>query len=563
VRDDDPHGVPILHPGGTRACVGTRILARVQETTTETAPATVPVAATRAGLPRRVRLTFLVALVAFVGIGAGWALALPVNGTYDESEHIVRAYGVASGQIYATKGTQRVPASLLPGSVQCTWQRRLPASCQRPASADHHRVATRTGAAGYSPVYYLPVGLPMLVSPGYRGIVAGRLVSALLSGVLLAAAAAIAVWLGNRLLVCGLVLAATPMAMNLAGSINPNGLEIAAGVLLWCALLALLRPTATAPAGPDPGGGDGVPRVPAPRGPVRSPGTGGEPGTRALVLLAAVAAVLLMTVRHMGPVLLGMVLLTAAMLARPGRVRTLLRRRDVRVAGGVLVACGVLAVVWFLTSGVTDITPVPSRAHQYSLGHVLLLIMVMRVPFYLQQMVGQFSYGEAPIPSWAVIGWYVAVAALAVPALLVARRRYRVAMLGLLAACLAVLVVLEVEFIHTAGWVAHARYVMPAGVGVVLGACFVRRWQAALGPAAIGRLTGLALIVALLVHVWSLIAVMTRFQVGLGVPPDPLRGSWLPLGGRPLLALGALLVGLVALAALAWPAIRSPAAPPG
>src|SRR5262245_45449700 len=276
----------ILPRGDAARHAAHRILSGVQETLTGPAPATRPISPTRTGADQRVRLAFLVALVAFFGLGAGWALAMPVNGTYDESEHIVRAYGVASGQVYAHDGTQRVPASLLPGDVQCQWQRRLPASCQLPPPPDRGRVPVPTGAAAYSPIYYLPVGVPMLLSPGYGGIIAGRLVSALLCALLLAAAVAIAVRLGNRLLIGGLVLVATPMAMDLAGSINPNGLEIAAGVLLWCALLALVRPPA-----PDPPGAE-------------------RPGTGRLVLLAGAAAALLMTVRHLGPLLLGLVLVS-------------------------------------------------------------------------------------------------------------------------------------------------------------------------------------------------------------------------------------------------------------
>jgi hypothetical protein len=274
-------------------------------------------------------------------------------------------------------------------------------------------------------------------------------------------------------------------------------------------------------------------------------------------VLAGVAGVLLMTVRHLGPLLLGLVLVAAALLARPGRVRALLRRRDVRWTAAALVASGLLAAVWFLTAGLSDVTPVPGRAHPYGTLTTARLIVAVRVPFYLQQIVGQFSYGETTIPAWTVIGWYAALATLAVPALLMAGRRYRLVMAGLAVACLGILVVLEFAFIHTAGWVAHSRYVMPAGAGLVLGACFVRHWQAALGPAAARRLVWLAVLVAVPVHLWALAAVMTRFQLGPGALMDPLAGVWLPAGG-PVPALAAATVGLLALAATAWLATRRP-----
>jgi hypothetical protein len=132
---------------------------------------------------------------------------------------------------------------------------------------------------------------------------------------------------------------------------------------------------------------------------------------------------------------------------------------------------------------------------------------------------------------------------------------------GLAAACLGILVVLEFAFIHTAGWVAQSRYVMPAGVGLVLAAGFVRRWQAALGPAAARRLVWLAVLVAVPVHLWALATVMTRFQLGPSALIDPLGGSWHPAGG-PWPALVVEAAGGLALAATAWLATRPAAAAP-
>lgn len=510
----------------------------MQETIAGATPETITaVRSPRPARNRRRLSVFLIAVVAFFGVGAGWALALPVNGTYDEREHIVRAYGVASGQVYAKSGTEQAPASLLPGDVKCQWLRKLPASCQQPAPADHRRITTTTNAAGYSPLYYLPVGLPMLVSPDYRGIVAGRLVSALLSALALAGAFVIAVRLGNRLLVGGLVLVATPMVMNLAGAINPNGLEISAGILLWCALLALVRPVGSA--------------VPAEQAGSRVSAVQEALPTHALVVVAAIAAAVLLTIRHMGSVLLAVVLLTILLLARRGRLRELARRRDLRWAAGIVVGAGLLSLAWILTSGVTNITSIPERAYSYGLFSTLRQIAVVRMPFYLQQIIGDFSYGETSIPIWLSTAWYVVTAAVVVPAALLAGRRFRVAVVGLTAVCLGILVVLELAFIHTQGWTAQSRYVLADGVGVVLAACFVRRWHAALGPAAGTRLVRLALIVAVPVHLYALATVMTRFQIGPSALMQPFHGSWLPLGG-PLPALSTEIVGLLLLAGLVW-----------
>ncbi|MGH3648347.1 MAG: DUF2142 domain-containing protein, partial [Micromonosporaceae bacterium] len=266
---------------------------------------------------RRLRTGWWVALAAFWLIGAGWAFALPVDGTYDESQHLIRAYGAASGQLYsppakAARGGGAwydVPRSLLPDNVECPWKGEDPsdkknASCQHAAPADRTLVLTGTTAGRYNPVYYLPVGVPMVLLPNQTGIILARLVSSLLSALLLASAVVVALRLRSRLMLAAIVLCTTPMAANLNGSINPNGLEIAAGVLLWATLLALLR----------------TPEE-----------FFDERTVRRLLVLGAVAAALLLTVRALGPVWLAGIAGFALLVAQRGRLAALLRRRDTRL----------------------------------------------------------------------------------------------------------------------------------------------------------------------------------------------------------------------------------------
>src|SRR6185369_2942860 len=143
---------------------------------------------------------------------------LPTNGTYDENQHLVRAYAVWDGQLlpHGTTldgtglpvGAFDAPRSLLPDGVNCAWHPRppKPASCQRPVT-DSTRAPMPSSAGRYSPVYYALVGLPLHISPNHTGLVWSPLLAALFSGVLLAAAATIALHiLGNRLLMVALVL---------------------------------------------------------------------------------------------------------------------------------------------------------------------------------------------------------------------------------------------------------------------------------------------------------------------------------------------------------------------
>ncbi len=51
----------------------------------------------------------------------------------------------------------------------------------------------------------------------------------------------VVVWSKGRLLLVGVLVAATPTTIFLASVINPNGLEITAALCLWCSGLILVR----------------------------------------------------------------------------------------------------------------------------------------------------------------------------------------------------------------------------------------------------------------------------------------------------------------------------------
>ncbi|HEV7899666.1 MAG TPA: DUF2142 domain-containing protein [Planosporangium sp.] len=481
--------------------------------------------------PRRV---FPLAFAAFFLMSASWALALPVNGTYDEKHHIVRAYAVVTGHwlpdgpaddgtTFGSEGFD-VPASLLPGHVDCAVGagRRGPASCQTPVGS-REKVRIPSAAARYSPVYYLPVGLPLLVSPDRTGVVLARLVAAAVSALLLAAAVVTAARLRSRLLVAGVALVATPMAMNLNGSLNPNGIEIAAGVLLFVALSALLRGVVT----------------------------------RRLLVLAGVAAALMLTVRELGPVLLGVDVAACVLLAGRGRVAALWRDRDARrVLGGSTLAGVAVLVAWMAVSGGADTAAIPDRAVTGNLAHD---IATVRLPFYVHQIVGQFGYGETTISPYAIYLWYLLLAAVVVPALVWCGWRLRLVVAGLTAFCLALLVALDWHFAPLSGWFAHGRYALPTAVGVVLLTALawppdrVARWRW-LPPALVA--------VTVPVHLYALARVMTRFSSGIDAPLNPFAGPWRPVGG-PVVPLSVAAVGLAALVAVSLITQRGEASSPG
>jgi hypothetical protein len=480
-----------------------------------------------------VRRWWWLSLLGFFLLGSAWAAAQPANASYDEKDHVVRAYAVAGGHLLPHALTPnwrgwrtpafQVPASLLPtnASIDCTWADdppRIP-TCQQWQSG-HAPVLTPTGASRYSPVYYLPVGIPLHLWPSLTGIVLARMLSALMSALLLAGAVTAAARLRSRLLPLGVVLATTPLVMSLAGAVNPNGLEISAGILAFCALLALLR---------------------APQGRLS------ERDVRRLLAMLAVAAALLLTLRQLGPLLLALAVAACALAARPGRVRDLLRRRDARwTLGGTVVGGLAYAVGWVAYSGLGDSVTGERVTHPLGLGEALGRILSVRAPVWAEQAVGQFGYGEVHLPVWARLAWLALVLALAVPALVLAGRRLRLATLGLALATFGLLIVMDLYFLPRLGWFSQGRYAMPAAVGVVLLpasgfrlAARVRGDLLRAGAAAVAAACAL-------LQVYALALTMTRYQAGPGAGLDPLATAWRPLLG-PVPPLASALVGLVAL----------------
>ncbi|WP_426508841.1 DUF2142 domain-containing protein [Dactylosporangium sp. McL0621] len=458
------------------------------------------------------RRAFLLAFAAFFLLGAAWALALPVNGTYDEKQHLVRAYAVWTGQWLPHERTADAsgietsaftgPRSLLPENADCTWIDKPayhPASCLVTVG-DHADTLMPSAAARYSPVYYALVGLPLRISPDGTGLIWARLLSAALSAALLAAAVAIAPGRLERLAV---VLVTTPMLANLAGSLNPNGLEIAAAVLLFVALLH------------------------------RRWG------------LAGAGAALLFTVRDLGPFFaLAAVLIALFVTGQHPRV---LRQKAFLVPAALGAAFAVFwAAVASRGSDLVPGRPVPPTTS----GAILSDIAHGRAEFWARQIVGQFNYGETTISIAVIALWYLLCAALVLPALVFGDRRLRLGIGAAFVGSAALLVALELYFAPKVGQFAHGRYVMPLGVGVLLLAPLATGYTGWLSSS---RWLEWALVAAAALTVpmqlYALARVMTRFQRGISAGLNPFGGAWSPPLGTlvPLLCalVGAGLLGVI------------------
>ncbi|NUP50912.1 MAG: DUF2142 domain-containing protein [Catenulispora sp.] len=488
------------------------------------------------------RRVWLLAFAAFGLLAAAWSLAMPADGTTDERQHIERAYGAVTGHLLGPRGVDPlvhrpgaafdVPKSLLPPNALCVYfpnfhQDRSwvasPASCQRPAPATHAKVRVVSWVGRYNPLFYLAVGGPLRFWPDLTGIVLSRLLAAALSAAFVATAATIAVRSRRPLLLAAMLTVLTPTTVALSSTVNPNGVEITAALLLWVCLVDLARPAR--PRTPD--------RLLSP--PV-------------LLGLAAVSGAVVLTVRATGPFWFALAVCGALAVADRGRIKELLRRRAARLVAAGWVLTGLLAMAWNVVSGNNKVTVTLIAVHpaDHRLSTLLRVIAVDRVGGWFAE-----AFALDVSASWVPMLWAALSAAVLVPLAMLRARRVLLTALAVAAASLGITVALEVAFLGTLGWSQYGRYFLPglAGVAVLLAAG--PAGDAGLPPVLCRRLPRLFALGAAGCQLWVLMIEMTRVQSGPTAPLNPLAGRWHPAVGSPAVLVVAAL-GAVALIALVW-----------
>jgi hypothetical protein len=278
-----------------------------------------------------------------------WAWATPPFRGIDEIDHAFRAASVADGDVNPSHESAdhrgilvKVPPRLAADArAQCeALTSKEPTDCVPEATLAGGDVLIFSTASGYSPVYYEVIGP---ISKPWDGVTqlyvmrgAASVVNALL---LLLAAWCLMARSRSAWPMAGLLIALTPMALYTSMLPAPNGVELCAAAVLWCALLGL----------------QGADR--------RYHGR--------LLTAVAVAGVVLGSVRMSGPVLIVLIAACVAMLA-PRRTWDLVRSR-----------WKASLVVVFVTSAAT------LYQLQWALAHPPLSGINDRVPFDLTLILGQ------------------------------------------------------------------------------------------------------------------------------------------------------------------------------
>jgi hypothetical protein len=397
--------------------------------------------------PDRPVTVFLVAFAAFFLAIAAWSLATPLMAAPDEPVQVAKAAAVVRGQLTghlvggpsSPLGVVTIPAAYanLGVLVHCyQFDANLPASCAPKYKALQGNVSDTIYNARYQPLYYAIVGLPSLFTRSGLGIYLMRLVSAALNALFLALAVMAAVrWSRSRLLLAGVMIAATPSVLFFAGVVNPTGFETSVAICLWTSLLVLMREQPTD----------------APRG---------------LIALVAVSAGTEALVRSMSPFWVLLTLLTALGVSDWKSIGGLVRKREALIGAGFAAVCGAIGTAWILAEHSLNVLP-PSAPIKRSVGEAHLLVLAfLRTAGYFTEMVSRFGWLVAPSPSATYLIWAGLLGAVVLLGLSVASAR-RCAVLGLLVIAVVVIpVLISAGQAHRIGITWQGKDTLPLAVGV-------------------------------------------------------------------------------------------------
>lgn len=475
--------------------------------------------------------TFLIATALFLVPMAAWALASPIGSVPDEPSHAIRAAAVVRGQLTpppweenTALGTAEVPRYIahLHERTCYVFQPSTSAGCVIPVSGDPDElVTTGTSATANTPVYYALVGWPTLFLSGDVAIYAMRMVSALLCALALGIAVMqLSSLERSRWPLIGLVAAATPMVLYLAGAVNPNGLEAASSAGLFATLLAAFRSDAPA-------------RL-----------------TWERVGLVAILVALLANTRSIALLWVLVILAAALLLGERGVIVRLLRTRPawVLIAGSAAIAL-VSALAYVLPKGydpvLADVRVSPIAAFVSVLG---------RTFEFGAAFIGEFGWLDTPSPAYTALVWSAAIVALVLGAAVLSARVQRATAIGLLAVVLVGPAVIQAVIAPTVGIIWQGRYslalfvVLMIGAGVALGDRF---GDGLAQPAR--RILQSMLVLLAIGQVFSFVWVLRRYTVGAEGPVTTmlLSPEWQPpLGWIPLTLVLAL--AIAAATAFAW-----------
>jgi hypothetical protein len=462
-----------------------------------------------------------------------WIVSVPPFRASDEFDHAYRAASVARGQwwpdVAADNGRGnlvRVPVDLVEAAHdQCSELPYTgPDNCNAvPGSRSGDSTLVATAAGAYNPGYYWVVGTAARPFRGATALYVMRVTSAGLCLLFLGLAAwALLLGCGARASRTGwpglgLAVALTPVFVFSTVVAAPNGLEMAAAAALWCALLA--APTAA------------------------------DPRTaRRLVVIAALAAGTVSTLRMLGPLfVLLTVLLVMLFHSRAGWGFVRRTTGPLALAAlAVVVAVG-LSVAWSLRAGLTD----PSTDQGLNTTWPPSSLVVWPL-----QTIAAFPFRNIPGPAIVYPIVVILAGGLLVLALNRSRGAQRWALVLGVAVALVLPIVLTAATRQTQGVIWQGRYGLPVAIGFVLMAGVV------LGQKGPGPTRSAAVSTAVMLTVGTAACLLKVVHEELIRPASAGDGAWWPPPAW-LLVVGSALAYALLLSGVRDPRSDAPAEPRG
>jgi hypothetical protein len=475
------------------------------------------------------RRLFAITFVLWWVACCAWAFATPIWTAPDEHQHAFRAYGVVRGEVYVhpesaqlgTGGFVHVPAGWKEAAKTFNCYSQQPgvsADCIAPITDDRTEVRTPSTAARYNPLYYAVVGLGTLGTSPETGIYVMRIISGALTAWFLAWACTSAARSARpRFAVSIVVFAATPMVSFLGGSVNPNGLEIAAAISAWVNGILLLTTKTT--------------------------------GDRALFLRRAAISMMAFTLtRGLSPLWLA-VLVTTLVIAFARREHFAWLRTKAWKWPAAVCAAAVAGGVWTIAAKTLTLNVNKERGDAgYWEGMGVLWAGGDRIQFYLQGTIGIFGWLDAWMPRVSQMPWMTCALVIVFTTLRYGSSRLRYAFALLLTCVVALPFLIEAANYNTSGLVWQPRYTMPISLGLML-LCGIalsssQTWQPSMR---IQRRTSIVLcITALWTNVAGLLYALGRTMTGN--ESFAFSGNWAP--PLPVAVLAVVQLGVFAALAL-------------
>ncbi len=478
-------------------------------------------------IDRRVAPTLLVGCC-FLFSFVMWSLATPTMAVPDEPAHAVKAASIWHGQlrgvgvevdsgnpdipILISMDRVRVPESYATlGDVPAcfAFAPDHAADCGPEAGSSTRSTSTLTSAGRYPPMFYALVGWPSALFGADVGVPLMRLTSAVLCAALIGAGfAALRRLVRADVAFISISVAAVPVLHFLAGSVNPNGVEVAAAIALWCASLAVVTD--------------------------RLAGRDLDRSLRWIYVLSAVAMV---TVRPLSPVFTALVLVWTLLWAGWPAARVILTDRQWWVLNLPVAAAAFLTVGWVVLADGLG-TMFGARVPE---GAQLAVYLAVQLDDYVAQAIGIFGWLDNGPLTAVVQPWLAAVTALVVVGMLFARRRWSIVVLvGLVVSAVVLPAVVQAPSARSDGVAWQGRYGLPLLVGVpILAVVVARRWFPDHHEASRRLVASVSILVAGALAV-AQIDTLQRYVVGNDGPVQFLGADgWAPPIGVPLAVFGA------------------------